>query len=69
MRGHLVAVENDLRLRLVVLEVEQGKGTRLAGHQLALELLGEPEQFARVARGGDDELDVEIAAAGQRLRA
>ena len=65
-RGDLLAVEHDLRLRLVVLQVQQREGEQSAGLGLVLELLAELEELARVARGRQHELHGEIRPARQR---
>ena len=66
---HLVAIELDLGLRLVDLDVdERREGEEAAPGRLLLELPGEAEDLGRLGRGGDHELDREVAAAGERGR-
>ena len=68
-RGHLVAVHHQLDFGLVDLGVDDRReGEHAAGGGLLLQLLGELQDRLRLGRGADDELDRELAAAGQRGR-
>ncbi len=68
LRAQLVAIEDDLGLRLVELQVGVGVDEQTAGESLPHQLLGEVEQLLRLARRGDYEINREISAAGQRRR-
>src|SRR5205814_667304 len=65
----LLAVELDLRLRLIDLGVDDGReGEHPARRRLLLDLLREAEDLARLGGGGDDDLDRERPSARQRRR-
>ena len=67
--GHLVAVDNDLGLRLIDLDVDdRRKGKHAALHGLELNLLGKLQDLICLGRGGQDELHRKLAAARQRRR-
>ena len=66
--GHLVAVEDDLRLRLVVLQVGVREHEDTALERFGDELIGEFEQFSGLCGGRNDKLDREVASAGKRRR-
>ena len=64
--GHLVAIDDEFRLGLVDLDVdERRKGKHAALHGLELNLLGKLEDLLRFGGGGEDELHRELAAARQ----
>jgi hypothetical protein len=67
--GDLLAIDLELRLRLVDLQVDQrGEGEHPARRRLLLELLREAEDLGGLRRGGEDHLDRERAAARERRR-
>ena len=66
--GHLVAVEDDLRLRLVVLQVGVREHEYTALERFGDELVGEFEEFSGFCGGRNDKLDGEVASAGKRRR-
>ena len=67
--GHLVPVDHEFGLGLVDLDVDQRrKGEHLALHGLHLQLVGEFQDLPGFGRRGQDELDREIAAAGEGRR-
>jgi len=68
LRAHLVAVEDDLRLRLVELQVRVGEHEEPALVGLLDELAGDLAELRRLRRRGDHEVDGEVAAPRQRRR-
>src|SRR5690606_36924934 len=66
--GDLVAVEHDLRLRLVDLGVDIEKHELAAGHGAALQLAGKLQDAIVRSGRGQHKLDRKRAAAGQRGR-
>src|SRR3989454_3573676 len=67
-RTHLVAVEDDLRLRLIELDVGVRVHEEAARVRLPDQLAGQLGDLRRLARGADDELDRKALAARQRRR-
>ena len=63
LRAQLVAIEDDLGLRLVELQVGVGEHEQAARERLLHELFGELAQLLRLGRRGDHEIDREVAAA------
>ena len=62
--GHLVAIDDDLRLGLIDLDVDdRRKGKHTALHRFELDLLGKLQDLVRLGRRGEDELHRELAAA------
>ena len=68
LRAQLVAVEHDLGLRLIELDVGIGEDEHPAGKRLLNELPRELLKLLGLRRRCDDEIDREITAAGQRRR-
>ena len=68
LRAQLVAIEDDLRLRLVELQVGVGEDEQPARERLLHELAGKLAELLRLGRRGDHEVDGEVSAAGQRRR-
>jgi hypothetical protein len=64
----LVAVEDDLGLRLVELEIGVGEDEQPAGEGLLYELVRDVHQLLRLGRRGDDEVHGKVAGARQRRR-
>ena len=68
LRAQLVAIEHDLGLRLIELQIGVGEDEQAARERLLHELVGELAQLLRLGRRRDHEVDREVAAAGQRRR-
>ena len=59
LRAELVAIEDDLGLRLVELQVGVGEDEQPAGERLLHQLAGEIAELLRLGRRGDHEVDRE----------
>ena len=66
LRPKLVAIEHDLGLRLIELQVGVGKDEHAAAHRLLHELTGQLGELLRLGRRGNHEVDRKITAARQR---
>ena len=60
--------QDELALGLVDLRVDDGGGEHAAGRRLLLQRTGDLKDLLRLGRRGDDELDGEVSATGQRGR-
>ena len=68
LRTHLVAIEHDLRLRLVEPEIGIGEHEQPAGERLLHQLAGELPEPLGLGGRRDHEIHREISATGQRRR-
>ena len=67
-RCHLVAIEDDLGLRLIILQVGVRKHEDPALEGLGDKFVGHIEKLPRLGSGGDYQLDGKIAATRKRWR-
>src|SRR4029453_13444645 len=68
LRSQLVAIEHDLRLRLVELQVGGREDEQAARERLLHQLIGELAQLPGLGRRRDYEVDRKVATAGKRRR-
>src|SRR5207253_7978638 len=68
LRPQLVPIEDDLRLRLIELDVRVGVDEQPGGERLLHELTGDLVEPLRLRSRADHEIDREVTASGKRRR-